>query len=188
MAKNVNSNSTNGVIANRLKQLRLQKGWSQIRAAKECGLSLKTYRTYELAEVIPYRVKSIEALSRGFGITPDYFLTSMDSPIISSMFSSNPEDHMSSIKETTRNVMTQINALFSGDELSLKEKSVLMSAISEMYFKSMNRFLDSSDEELDDEDDENECFGTLRKEENSTFLQFQVLKLNNKAKYTGDTK
>lgn len=156
MAKNINPDSTNGVIANRLKQLRLQKGWSQIRAAQECGLSLKTYRTYELAESIPYRAKSIEALSRGFGITPDYFLTSMDSPIISTMFSSNPEDRMSSVQGTTRNVMTQINALFSGGELSLKEKSEMMSAISEMYFKSMNRFLDGSNEENDEDDEDDE--------------------------------
>ena len=112
MAKNINPDSTNGVIANRLKQLRLQKGWSQIRAAQECGLSLKTYRTYELAESIPYRAKSIEALSRGFGITPDYFLTSMDSPIISTMFSSNPEDRMSSFKRKVGNDECYIRNVF----------------------------------------------------------------------------
>ena len=63
---------------------------------------------------------------------------------------------MSSIQGTTRNVMTQINALFSGGELSLKEKSEMMSAISEMYFKSMNRFLDGSNEENDEDDEDDE--------------------------------
>lgn len=164
MAYQKKSDSEITETARKLRGLRLQHGMTQKEVAKAIGVSIRTYNYYENSEKLPIRNDYMAKICELFKISPEYFVTSSSEDVDPSLFSLDPYEKAGSTKATIRTVMVQINALFSGGELSRGEKDEIMGAISDLYFKAMKRHSESENDpsvinkydEDDEYDDESE--------------------------------
>ena len=52
----------------RLRELRLNRGWTQERAAEACGIGYKLYQLYELGIKRNPGLSTLEKIANGFGI------------------------------------------------------------------------------------------------------------------------
>ena len=60
--------TTSSRIQKRLKTLRLERGWTQERAAEACGIGYKLFQLYELGIKNNPSLSSLEKLAHGFGL------------------------------------------------------------------------------------------------------------------------
>ena len=65
-------------ISERLKQLRLEKGWSQAEAARRCGLKRKTNVSAIERNFTNFGVDKLAGICRGFGVSADYIIGRTD--------------------------------------------------------------------------------------------------------------
>lgn len=65
------------VVANRIKTLRKEKGWTQIDLANQAGISLVSVKLYETQKRIPDNF-NISALAKVFRVSPFYLLGETD--------------------------------------------------------------------------------------------------------------
>ncbi len=73
MSKQILKNMKNKKLANRLKELRKRKGYSQEAAAENSGLSLRTIQRIENGETEP-RGDTLKRLANLYGVSPDEIL------------------------------------------------------------------------------------------------------------------
>jgi len=52
-------------LANRIKELRLQRGWTQEEAAKKCGIKYKYYQEHEGSKPRDMRLSTLEKIAKG---------------------------------------------------------------------------------------------------------------------------
>ena len=52
----------------RLRQLRMERGWTQEQAAEQCGIGYKLYQLYELGIKQNPGLSSLEKLAAGYGL------------------------------------------------------------------------------------------------------------------------
>jgi transcriptional regulator with XRE-family HTH domain len=60
--------SASQVFAERLRQLRKERGWTQEKASEKIGLSAKLYQFYELGVKKNPGLLTLEKIARGFGV------------------------------------------------------------------------------------------------------------------------
>ena len=58
----------------RIRQLRLGRGWTQERAAEKCGIGYKLYQLYELGVKQNPGLLTLEKIARGFDLEIDELL------------------------------------------------------------------------------------------------------------------
>jgi transcriptional regulator with XRE-family HTH domain len=63
------------LLQERLRQLRNERGWTQERAAEQCGIGYKPYQLYELGIKQNPGLRSLERLAAGFGLEIHELLT-----------------------------------------------------------------------------------------------------------------
>lgn len=75
----------------RLRQLLSERGWTEYRLSKECGLSESTIANIFRRNTLP-SISTLEAICKGFGITVSQFFTNGDmvemTPEIKELFDS----------------------------------------------------------------------------------------------------
>lgn len=55
-------------LAKRIKELRVERGWTQEEAAKHCGIKYKYYQEHESSNPRDIRLSTMEKLAKGFEI------------------------------------------------------------------------------------------------------------------------
>src|SRR5690348_2020409 len=67
------------VFADRLRDLRARKGWSQVQAAQEIGVYPRGYQDWENPnkDTVP-RPENLRQLAEAFGVSTDFFLGPME--------------------------------------------------------------------------------------------------------------
>jgi transcriptional regulator with XRE-family HTH domain len=66
-----------------LRQLRIQRGWTQEEASEVCGIGHKVFQLYELGIKPNPGLLTLEKIARGFGIEVHELLRPLSSPIAS---------------------------------------------------------------------------------------------------------
>ncbi len=56
-------------LAKRIKELRIERGWTQEEAAKRCGIKYKYYQEHESSKPRDMRLSTMEKLAEGFDIS-----------------------------------------------------------------------------------------------------------------------
>lgn len=55
-------------LAKRIKELRIERGWTQEEAAKRCGIKYKYYQEHEGSNPRDIRLSTMEKIAKGFSI------------------------------------------------------------------------------------------------------------------------
>lgn len=58
-------------LAKRIKDLRLERSWTQEEAAKKCGIKYKYYQEHEGSKPRDMRLSTMEKIAKGFNISID---------------------------------------------------------------------------------------------------------------------
>ena len=82
----------------RLRELRIQRGWTQEKAAEICGIGHKLFQLYELGIKPNPGLLTLDKIARGFGIEVHELLNP-----------SNPSSTLLTVKETSRKKATRAN-------------------------------------------------------------------------------
>ena len=68
-----------GILENRLRELRTERGWSQETVARKIDTTLRTYCRYEAKEADP-KVSALIKIADLYGVSLDYLAGRTDNP------------------------------------------------------------------------------------------------------------
>lgn len=116
-------------FAQKIKQERLSIGVSQSEAAKEIGVSLRTYKAYELGESKPQNRKIMQQIAAYYKVNINYLLTEGDEFVFTAA-----EKFGSNGRKEARQLVDQVIGLFAGGQLSDIDRDEAMQAIQQAYW------------------------------------------------------
>lgn len=114
----------------KLRQARRSAGISQGEAAKGIGVSLRTYKAYELGESRPRNRQIYQRIADLYGLNINYLLTQGEEFVFSAA-----ELYGSGGRKEARALVEQVIGLFSGGELSEADRDEVMEAIQQAYWE-----------------------------------------------------
>lgn len=116
-------------FAQKLKDLRTEKDFTQEELAKKSGISLKTISRYELGETIPRTRSYYEKLASALDTDVDYFLSREYEFILNAR----KEFGLKGAKDA-ENLVNGMIGLMAGGELPDEDKTVILNAMQEAFY------------------------------------------------------
>ena len=116
-------------FAEKIRTLRVQQNKTQRETAEYCGISLRTYVSYEQDGRYPRNRAIYDKLSAFFGVDKNYLMTEDESFITQAA-----EQYGSSGKRQAEQLVAQLSGLFAGGELSDSDRDAVMIALQRAYF------------------------------------------------------
>lgn len=116
-------------FAEKLRNLRMQQSKTQKAAAEACGVSMRTYISYEQEGRYPRKREIYERLAAFFGVDKNYLLTE-DEEFISAA----AEQYGSRGRRQAEALVAELSGLFAGGTLSESDRDAVMIALQKAYF------------------------------------------------------
>ena len=116
-------------FAEKIRTLRVQQNKTQRETAEYCGISLRTYVSYEQDGRYPRNRAIYDKLSAFFGVDKNYLMTEDETFITQAA-----EQYGSSGKRQAEQLVAQLSGLFAGGELSDSDRDAVMIALQRAYF------------------------------------------------------
>ena len=107
----------------KLKLLRQQAKWTQEQAARQIGVSTRTYQNYELCKMYPKQSADL------YNVTVDYLLTNEEQLIADAAIRGGAK-----AKREVQTLVSQLGGLFAGGELTENDKDNVMRAFNDLYW------------------------------------------------------
>lgn len=116
-------------FSEKLKQLRKEKGFTQMDVAKGTGISKRTYESYEREGHYPRDRQTYIVLANFFDVDPDYLIADDEKFVINAA-----SKYGNRGKRQAEQLVAELSGLFAGGELSEEDKDSVMIALQKAYF------------------------------------------------------
>lgn len=118
-------------FSDKLRYLRKKTNYTQADMAGKIGVSLRTYKNYELGESYPRKRKVYSALADIFDVDLNYLLTENEEFVTSA-----GESYGYNGQKQAEKIITEVAGLFAGGKLSDNDKDAVMQALQQIYWDS----------------------------------------------------
>lgn len=115
----------------KLKELRNTRGMSQTALAQKSGISLRTVQNYESGQRHPANIAIVKKLAEILNVSYEYLLDDTSRYVIDAA-----ERAGDAAARDIDTLLSDIQGLFAGGELSQSDKDKVMRAINEIYWES----------------------------------------------------
>ena len=124
------------VFKERLKEKRMEAGWTQVQLAEKAGVTARTIQNYELGNRKPSNMEVIQKIADALNTTTEYLLGSSGTYVV--------EAHEKGGSKAARDIeqlVSEVTGLFAGGELSEESLEGAMKALNDAYWiaKEKNR-------------------------------------------------
>lgn len=116
-------------FAEKLRQLRSQKGLSQEAVAKAIGVTRRTYISYELDGRYPKTRERYAKLAEVFGVDTNYLFTENED----FLNQAGKQYGQRGMQQATA-LVSELSGLFAGGELSEEDRDAVMQSLQEAYW------------------------------------------------------
>lgn len=116
-------------FAEKLRQLRSQKGLSQEAVAKAIGVTRRTYISYELDGRYPKTRERYAKLAEVFGVDTNYLFTENED-----FLSQAGKQYGQRGMQQATALVSELSGLFAGGELSEEDRDAVMQSLQEAYW------------------------------------------------------
>ena len=117
-------------FAEKIRQLRKEKALTQREVAVHCGVSMRTYISYEQEGRYPRKREIYEKMAEMFGVDRNYLLTEDEE------FVSEASDRYGRRgRQQAEALVAELSGLFAGGELSDSDRDAVMIALQRAYFE-----------------------------------------------------
>ena len=116
-------------FAEKLRQLRSQKGLSQEAVAKAIGVTRRTYISYELDGRYPKTRERYAKLAEVFGVDTNYLFTENED-----FLSQAGRQYGQRGMQQATALVSELSGLFAGGELSEEDRDAVMQSLQEAYW------------------------------------------------------
>ena len=118
------------LFGEKLRQLRLANGYTQVKTANDLGVTVRAYQNYEACRVYPKSTLVFGKIASMFNVTADYLLSDEDRYIIDAS-----ERGGSKARKDVAVLVTELGGFFAGGEFSEEDKDKVMKTINDLYWK-----------------------------------------------------
>lgn len=116
-------------FAEKIRELRKERKLTQREVADYCGISLRTYVSYEQDGRYPRRREIYEKMAEIYRVDKNYILTEDEDFIEEAA-----EQYGSRGRKQAEALVSELSGLFAGGELSERDKDAVMIALQKAYF------------------------------------------------------
>lgn len=116
-------------FAEKIRELRKERRLTQREVADYCGISLRTYVSYEQDGRYPRRREIYEKMAEIYRVDKNYILTEDEDFIEEAA-----EQYGSRGRKQAEALVSELSGLFAGGELSERDKDAVMIALQKAYF------------------------------------------------------
>lgn len=129
----------------KLKELRMAKGWSQIELAKKMEVTNRTISSYERGEAYPKKMNAITKIALLFGLSVDNLLNDVEDKANIYIPSNKKQEEFLSLaadqygargRKQAEKLVSDLGGMFAGGELSEEDMDAVFQAFTEIYFDS----------------------------------------------------
>lgn len=117
-------------FAEKIRQLRNEKNLTQREAAAYCGVSMRTYISYEQEGRYPRKREIYEKMAELYGVDKNYLLTEDEEFITEAS-----EQYGNRGRQQAEALVSELAGLFAGGELSDSDRDAVMIALQKAYFE-----------------------------------------------------
>jgi transcriptional regulator with XRE-family HTH domain len=117
------------LFGEKLRQLRLANGYTQEKAARELGVTVRAYQNYEACRVYPKNTAIFGKAAVMFDVTADYLLSDEDRYIIDASERGGPK-----ARKDVAELVTELGGFFAGGEFTEEDKDKVMKTINDLYW------------------------------------------------------
>lgn len=116
-------------FAEKLRALRMQQHKTQREAAEACGISLRTYISYEQDGRYPRNREIYDKLAAFYGVEKNYLMTEDEAFVADAAGQFGARG-----KRQAEQLVAELTGLFAGGELSESDRDAVMIALQKAYF------------------------------------------------------
>ncbi|NLY08582.1 MAG: helix-turn-helix transcriptional regulator [Tissierellia bacterium] len=131
-------------FAIKLRSLRKEKKLTQVQAAAGTGVSLRTYKGYELGERLPRYRKIYVDIANFYNVDLNYLLTDGDQYVLNTNEVNGPKG-----KRGTELLIANMEMFFAGGEASEEDKDAAFLALTEAYLETKKGSKKKTRKEID---------------------------------------
>lgn len=117
-------------FAEKIRQLRKEKNLTQREVAAYCGVSMRTYISYEQEGRYPRKREIYEKMAEMFGVDRNYLLTEDEEFVTEAS-----EQYGRRGRQQAEALVAELSGLFAGGELSDSDRDAVMIALQRTYFE-----------------------------------------------------
>ena len=117
-------------FAEKLRTLRMKKGVTQKECAEAIGVTIRTYKSYELNGRYPRKREIYQQLAELFGVETAYLLTEDEEFVTEAS-----EQYGSRGRRQAEALLNEMSGLFAGGELTESDRDAIMIAMQKIYFE-----------------------------------------------------
>ncbi len=117
-------------FAEKIRQLRNEKNLTQREVASYCGVSMRTYISYEQEGRYPRKREIYEKMAEMYGVDKNYLLTEDEEFITEAS-----EQYGTRGRQQAEMLVSELAGLFAGGELSDSDRDAVMIALQKAYFE-----------------------------------------------------
>lgn len=121
-------------FSDRMKKLRQEKGITQEQLAKALGTTTRTVQNYELGQCYPRKQEMVKKIAEYFEISTEALISGKDIYILEAT-----EKGGVASGRTVEALLSDIDGLFAGGELSEEDKDKVMKTIHDLYWKAKEK-------------------------------------------------
>lgn len=121
-------------FAEKLKNIRISKGWSQEELAEKSGISRRTIQNYESGNMLPKKRSSYTVLADTFGIDENVLLD----PNIDFVLRAN-EQYGDNAMRQAMDLVADVRALWAGGEMEEEDMDEIMRSLQEAYLEAKQK-------------------------------------------------
>ena len=117
-------------FSEKVRALRTQKNLTQKECAEAIGVTIRTYKSYEVDGRYPRKREPYQKLAELFGVDTNYLLTEDEEFITEAS-----EQYGSRGMKHAEALLAEMSGLFAGGELTESDRDAIMIAMQKMYFE-----------------------------------------------------
>jgi len=121
-------------FAEKLKNIRISKGWSQEELAEKSGISRRTIQNYESGNILPKKRSAYTVLANTLGVEENVLLDSN----IDFVLRAN-EQYGDSAMRQAMDLVADVKALWAGGEMEEEDMDVIMRSLQEAYLEAKKK-------------------------------------------------
>jgi len=121
-------------FAEKLKNIRISKGWSQEEVAERSGISRRTIQNYESGNMLPKKRSTYTVLADTFGVEEAVLLDSN----IDFVLRAN-EQYGDSAMRQAMDLVADVKALWAGGEMAEEDMDEIMRSLQEAYLEAKQK-------------------------------------------------
>ena len=121
-------------FSEKLKNIRISKGWSQEEAAERSGISRRTIQNYESGNMLPKKRSTYTVLADTFGVEEAVLLDSN----IDFVLRAN-EQYGDSAMRQAMDLVADVKALWAGGEMAEEDMDEIMRSLQEAYLEAKQK-------------------------------------------------